>query len=125
MNFILILLISINANAVSEKLLNCIVQVESGGVINVISKTGDYGLGQINKKAWPDIDHDRLLTDRAYSLGQTRAILSYYRSKLSKDSKDLNWVCSYNIGLTAYRQNKKRISCAQYNRKVFKCLNLK
>ncbi len=65
-----------------RRLLSCLYYVESSYRVNVISNTEDYGIGQINGVTARalKIDTYRLVTDLAYSVDQSAAILSHYMS---------------------------------------------
>jgi soluble lytic murein transglycosylase-like protein len=71
------------AYKIDPKLLSAILMQESSYKLDVVSKTKDYSIGQINKKT---IDHyhfnkDRLLIDLDYSVNCTTRILKDLKTK--------------------------------------------
>jgi hypothetical protein len=66
----------------------CIIEVESNWQVNAVSKSGDYGLMQINKYWWSDtIDFDRIF-EPEYNIKSGIHILEMYI--------DLSNGCTYN-----------------------------
>ena len=61
---------------------------------SAVSEAGDWGICQINARAWPDVDVERLLTDPEYAAGEC---LRVYRV-FFKACGD-RWQCCYRRGL--------------------------
>jgi len=76
----------------------CIIEVESNWQVNAVSKSGDYGLMQINKYWWSDtIDFDRIF-EPEYNIKSGIHILEMYI--------DLSGGCIYN-GLRKYNGSSR------------------
>lgn len=61
---------------------------------SAVSETGDWGICQINARAWPDVDTSRLLDDPEYAAVEC---LRVYRVMVSRCGKD--WNCCYVKGV--------------------------
>jgi len=59
-----------------------------------VSDTGDWGICQINARAWPDVDVERLLVDPEYAAGECLRIYRVYYKACGS-----NWQCCYRRGL--------------------------
>lgn len=68
--------------------------IESRFTPSVVSETGDWGICQINKKANPGVDVERLLTDPEYAAEQC---LGVYRTV--KQACGSRWQCCYRFGV--------------------------
>jgi len=52
----------------AERWALCVLERESGGNPGAISRTGDYGLPQINRASHPWVDYRRILVDPPYAI---------------------------------------------------------
>ena len=55
---------------------------------SVVSETGDWGICQINRRAWPDVDTDRLLDDPEYAAVECLRVYRVYFSACGKRWQD-------------------------------------
>jgi hypothetical protein len=74
--------------------------IESRYNAGVVSSTGDYGICQINQKAHPETDVERLLTDPEYAAGEC---LRVYRVMFEKCGED--WQCCYRYGVRGCKKH--------------------
>lgn len=102
-----------------NSILDCILTIESNNVVNIVSRTGDYGIGQVNKRSWPQFDYGLMLSDRDYSISAAKQVLVYTESKVGYKA---GWPCAYNVGLRAFKLGTKPTACKAYNFKLAKCL---
>ena len=114
-----VLAIYLLLNPSFDELHECIMQVESNKKVNVISSTGDYGIGQINRLAHPDFDYERMLGDKEYSIQASRKVL---KQTLASTAGLRGNACAYNVGVRAFKNNVKPTACRAYLRKINRCL---
>lgn len=105
---------------VEPQLLKAIVTVESNGDHTAINpKTLDYGIGQINLKTAEayNMDIQRLITDREYSLRMAAKVLSWFQKTYAHREPD-TWVCRYNVGTAKTFSDRQQYHCDIYLHKV-------
>jgi soluble lytic murein transglycosylase-like protein len=109
---------------VDPSLLNCIFHVESTHTLDAVSKTGDYGIGQINIRSWKKFSPDRLLTDLQYSINASAEVLSFYKQLAAQD-EPTTWPCRYNVGGASLTKGTVGARCVHYMSKLNSCLQSK
>jgi Transglycosylase SLT domain len=104
-------------------LLSCIFKVESNYRMGVISKTNDYGIGQINEISIKQhkLDKQLLLTDEAYAIDSTAKLLKGLQQRL-KSTYERQWPCAYNIGVSGLLRGQKGAACEDYLHKLNSCI---
>jgi hypothetical protein len=66
-----------------------------------VSDTGDWGICQINARAWPDVDTSRLLTDPEYAAVECLRVYRVMRRACGAD-----WQCCYRHGVNGCKNGK-------------------
>ena len=107
---------------VERTYLSCILKIESEYKYNVISKTQDHGIGQINVNTAVGFKMDvaRLTYDQEYSIDRAAYVLAYYQW-LKKSDEPTRWVCRYNVGPGPLNKGDRMINCMNYLEKFYKC----
>lgn len=104
---------------VEPQLLKAVAQVESGLDHTAVNPyTNDYGILQINYKtaAAYNINIERLISDRAYSLDRGAFVLSEFQKQFAAKEPD-TWVCRFNVGWGRL-EGKRLYNCQIYLHKV-------
>jgi hypothetical protein len=83
--------------------------IESRYNAGVVSSTGDYGICQINQKAHPETDVERLLTDPEYAAGECLRVYRVFYKACGAE-----WQCCYRYGI---RGCKGRVTATNKRRK--------
>jgi soluble lytic murein transglycosylase-like protein len=102
---------------VDKRLVEAIIQVESGGDQYAVSTTHDYGIMQINVATAKHFKFDlaKIKKDRDYAIYCGVLYLSYLRSKYS--SKDKYWWARYHSNTPKYK--------IKYIRRILNAYNIK
>jgi len=105
-----------------RRLLSCLYFVESTYRLNVVSRTGDHGIGQVNEKTalWFKMDINRLTSDLAYSVDRSAYVLAYYK-KLKHAEEPRQWFCRYNIGGAGLTKKGRGGACEAYLERINRC----
>ena len=98
---------------VDRTLVKAVIMTESSGRPNIVSKTGDYGIMQVNKR---NIKDYRIYVDVKFQIIAGVEHLSMIKSK--KGTKK-NWPCLYNVGTAKLTENRLRL-CLKYSSKLKK-----
>lgn len=109
---------------IEREVLSCVLKVESGYRMNVVSKTFDYGIAQINIRTIKaqNLDKRKLLTDLDYSLNVCAALLSSYKTIFKEDEVN-DWVARYNVGYQSLSKGSIGALYVQYNLKIQRCIH--
>jgi len=92
-----------------EAQLACILQIESQFKLSAVSATGDYGMGQVNKLAWPTYKPELLTTDLEYSIDATASILAHYKERRAEE-EPRTWISRYNVGPSSFTTVRNGVS---------------
>lgn len=105
-----------------RRLLSCLYFVESTYTLNVISRTRDHGIGQINVHTAKGFKMDiaLLTTDLAYSVDRSAFILNHYR-QLKQAEEPRTWICRYNVGPGPLTKRGRGGACETYLERINRC----
>lgn len=103
-------------------LLSCLYFVESTYRLNVVSRTKDHGIGQINEATAKGfkMDVSKLTVDLAYSIDRSAFILAHYK-QLKKADEPRTWICRYNVGPGPLTKKGRGGACEAYLERINKC----
>lgn len=96
---------------VERPLVRAVIMTESSGRVNVVSKTGDYGIMQVNKR---NIKDYRVYVDVKF---QIIAGVEHLAKLRAKKHKLKNWSCRYNVGTAPLIGNRLK-ACTKYVNKL-------
>jgi len=94
---------------VDRKLVRAVILTESMGRANVVSKTGDYGIMQVNKR---NIKDYRIYVDVRFQIVAGVEHLAKLKHKKHRP-------CTYNVGTAPFTQNRLK-ACVKYANKLKK-----
>lgn len=108
---------------VERSVLSCVLKIESGYRMGLISETFDYGLAQVNIRTIKafKLDKDKLLTNLEYNVSTAAFILRTYKKAFAFD-EPTNWIARYNIGYQSLTKGSVGASYVMYNAKIQKCI---
>jgi Transglycosylase SLT domain len=108
---------------IDRSTLSCIYSIESSYRLNVISKTFDHGIGQVNVVTahWLNLSVPRLTNDLEYSMSKSAELLAYYEELHGQDEPS-KWVCRYNIGSSSKTKGTRSTRCEAYLERFNTCL---
>jgi len=105
-----------------RRLLSCLYFVESTYTLNVISRTRDHGIGQVNERTAKGFHMDvaRLTSDLAYSIDRSAYMLSHYQ-QLKRSEEPRTWICRYNVGPGPLTKPGRGGACEAYLERINRC----
>lgn len=107
---------------IERDVLSCVLKVESGYRMGLVSETEDYGMSQINAKTARMYGFSlvELLSNVDYSIKASAIVLADFRKQFRRD-EIVNWVGRYNIGYQSLTKTGIGEAYQTYNAKVWKC----
>ncbi len=102
--------------------LSCLFKIESSYRLNVISKTRDHGIGQINERTATNLKMNvkKLTNNLEYSIERSAHMLAYYKW-LKQDEEPRQWPCRYNVGPGPLTKRGRGAACENYLERFYGC----